>query len=353
MEHTSSKVLVYGAYGYTGKLIVKELVDQGIQPLLSGRNSKKLTETGKEMGLETTSLLLNNQLELNELLSQVELVIHCAGPFIHTAEAMAEACIATKTHYIDITGEYNVFDLLFKLDGRAKEAGIMLLPGAGFDVVPSDCLANQLKEELPEADDLILAFTTKGGRLSRGTVKTMVENSDKGHLIRESGRLKKLPLGKLTKVVNYGTFNQLSVGISWGDISTAYYSTGIPNVKVFTGTDEKQLKGLKMAHRFRGLLGLSFVKRLIQKQIDKKPPGPSKESRKNSETYLWAQVSRKDRSIERRLRVPNGYDLTASAVTLITKKILSSNFKTGYQTPAMAYGKDLIFEIKGCRIFSN
>ncbi|MEO0554003.1 MAG: saccharopine dehydrogenase NADP-binding domain-containing protein [Bacteroidota bacterium] len=346
----SNGVLVYGAYGYTGRLIVDKLLESGIRPLLSGRNEAKLDEMGKALGLHFDKIDLSEQSALEKLLNQVDLVVHCAGPFIHTAVPMVKACLTTKTHYIDINGEYNVFDLLKGLGDQANRTGIMLLPGAGFDVVPSDCLANKLKEQLPDAEDLILAFTTKGGRLSRGTAKTMVENSDKGHLIRKNGKLEQFPLGRLIRKVDYGGFTQLSVGISWGDISTAYYSTKIPNITVFTGADKKQLKSLKMAHRLRGLLKLGFVKRFLQKKIDKKPPGPSEESRKRSETYLWGKAIKKEKSVECRLKVPNGYDLTASAVLLITQKILHGNFKPGFQTPATAYGKDLIFEIEGCEL---
>lgn len=344
-----NEIVVYGAYGYTGRLIVDLLLRSEIKPLISGRSKAKLVDMADALDLDYEELQLQDASKLLSTLESREIVIHCAGPFIHTSEQMVLACIKTKTHYMDITGEYNVFELLQKFNEEAKSAGIMLLPGAGFDVVPSDCLACQLKALMPDANSLELAFTTKGGRLSRGTAKTMVENSDKGHLVRVDGNLLKHPLGKVIKEVDYGAFSQLSVGISWGDISTAYFSTGIENITVFTGTDDKQLKSLRMAHRLRGLLGLGFVKRFIQKQIDKKPSGPSEESRKRSETYLWGQVCNGRETIERRLKVPNGYDLTAMFVVLITKKILAGNLKTGYQTPATAYGENLIFEIDNCK----
>lgn len=348
MKSSSPRVLVYGAYGYTGVLIVNEALKHQLKPLLAGRNKEKLASMATMLDLEFTAFDLADSEKLKEVLSTVDLVIHCAGPFIYTAQIMALACIETKTHYIDITGEYNVFEQLRKLNERAKQAGVMLLPGAGFDVVPSDCLANQLKDKLPNAENLTLAFTTKGAGLSRGTAKTMVENVDKGHMIREDGKLVRLPLGEKTIEVNYGPFEQVSVGISWGDISTAHYSTGVPNITVYTGTEKKQLRHLRIAHALRTLLGLKSVKRFIQRQIDKKTPGPSEKRRKNSETYLWGKATVGSESIELRLKVPNGYDLTASAVIWITKKVLDGDLQTGYQTPAMVYGKDLIFELEGC-----
>ncbi|MEM6523172.1 MAG: saccharopine dehydrogenase NADP-binding domain-containing protein [Bacteroidota bacterium] len=341
------QILVYGAYGYTGGLIVNELVKLKMHPLLSGRNEQKLIQMATKFHLNYQVVYLDDETGLRKFLEGVTLVIHCAGPFIYTSKPMIEACLATGTHYIDITGEFNVFDLAYGFDEKAQQAGVMLLPGAGFDVVPSDCLANELKKLLPEADTLNLAFTTKGGRLSRGTAKTMVENVDKGHLVRKNGTLVKHPLGRLTKQIDYGLFNQLSVGISWGDISSAYYSTGISNITVFTGTDTKQLRRLKMAHRLRGILRLGFVKKFIQKQIDKKPAGPSESSRKRSETYLWGEALGSGSRVELRLKLPNGYSLTASAIGLITQKILNDDLKLGYQTPSTAFGSDLIYEVEG------
>lgn len=225
----------------------------------------------------------------------------------------------------------------------------MLLPGAGFDVVPSDCLASQLKSLVPDATSLELAFATKGG-LSRGTAKTMVENIDKGHQVRKAGKLSWQPLGKITREINFGPFKRLSVGISWGDICTAFYSTGIPHITVFTATDQRQLRYLRIAHKLRWLLGRKPMKRFLQKQIDKRPPGPSEKKRRKHATYFWGKAQTGGQSSELRLKVPNGYDLTALAVVLISKKILEGNFKAGYQTPATAYGKDLIFEIDGCSL---
>ncbi len=343
------EVLIYGAYGYTGRLITEEAVNQGILPLLSGRNGPELKRMAEEFGLEYVTVTLDDRQALREVLKKVKLIIHCAGPFIHTAEHVASACLETGTHYMDITGEYAVFDLLHKMDGKAKDAKIMLLPGAGFDVVPSDCLANQLKDLLSEADALTLAFTSKRASVSRGTAKTMVENAGQGHLIRKDGKLVNMPSGKVVRLINYGPFKQMSVGISWGDISTAWHSTGIPNILVLTGSDVKQIRSLKMAQRLRFLLKLRLVKNFIKRQIDKKPPGPTAEKRSTSDMYLWGKAKAGDKTVERRLKTPNGYTLTARAVVLITKKILRGEFSTGYQTPATAYGKDLIFEIEGCQ----
>ncbi|MEQ8925608.1 MAG: saccharopine dehydrogenase NADP-binding domain-containing protein [Fulvivirga sp.] len=341
-------LLIYGSYGYTGKLIVEEALTKGLKPTLAGRNENAVKRQAEETKLDYLVFDLSEEDKLNAALANHKVIIHCAGPFIHTAKQVAEACIKNKTHYLDITGEFQVFEDFKAMSAKAEAAGVMLLPGAGFDVVPSDCLANHLKAKLPTATDLILAFTGLGGGLSRGTAKTMVENSHEGQTVRKNGKLVSSSIS--TANINYGEFEQISLGISWGDISSAYFSTGIPNIEVFMGSHEKQIKQVKTMAWFRPLLKLRFVKNYLQKQIDKKPAGPSDEKREKGKMYLWGKVSIGNESVEARLNTPNGYTLTASTSVLIAKKILDENFKTGFQTPASAYGSGLILEVHDTKL---
>ncbi|MGK7389901.1 MAG: saccharopine dehydrogenase family protein [Candidatus Cyclobacteriaceae bacterium M2_1C_046] len=345
-------ILIYGAYGYTGKLIVKEAVDKGLKPILGGRNSDKLEKLSKQYDLPAVVLDLNEKDKLEDALKNVDVVIHCAGPFSATAIPMAEACLRTKTHYLDITGEYNVFQQLHKKDDQAKGAGVMILPGAGFDVVPSDCLASHLHKKIPDATHLLLAFTSKGGGVSRGTAKTMIEGSSEGQRYRKDGNLVTAPLGQHTKEIDYGPLKQLSVAISWGDIVTAYYSTGISNIEVYTGTKKKQVSQMKWMHRLRWIMKLNPIKNFLKKQVDKRPAGPSEEKRAKSETYLYGKIWNNKAEYEARMITLNGYTLTAKSSVLIASKILSGNFKPGFQTPATAYGADLILEIPGSELKS-
>lgn len=341
-------ILLYGAYGYTGKLIIDDAMNLGLPITLAGRNADKVIELAEKVNLPYAVFDLDNIDTIVEHLKDFKLVIHAAGPFTFTAKPMAEACIRSKTHYIDISGEFDAFEELHAMRERAKEADVMLLPGAGFDVVPSDCLAAQLKAEMPDATALTLAFTSTVGSLSRGTAKTMVENVDKGHFYRKNGQLVSQKYGKSIKTIDYGEFSQLSVGISWGDISTAFFSTSIPNIEVYTGSTPGQVKQLKRANWLKPILSWRWVKNYLMKKIDKKPAGPSDEKRARSNMFLWGKVTNGKEEIEKRLKTPNGYTLTSLSVVLISQKILDDNWKPGYQTPSSAYGKDLIFEIENC-----
>ncbi len=343
------KILMYGAYGYTGRLIIEEALKSNLEIIVSGRNKEKTASVAKENNLNYQAFDLEDTESLHAALDQVDVVIHCAGPFQFTAKQMIEACIQTKTHYLDITGEYQVFELGQQYNDQAKNAGIMILPGAGFDVVPSDCLAANLKAMLPTATHLELAFASKGkSSMSRGTAKTMVEGSSEGQVYRANRTLKEKPLGKSSRIIDYGEFEQISVGISWGDISSAFFSTQIPNIEVFMGSTRKQINSLKWVGRLSFLLKMRAIKNFAKKKIDAKPAGPSSEKREKSATYLWGRVSDGQETKEARITTPNGYTLTALTATLFAVKILEGDYQAGYQTPSTAYGKDVIFEIPGC-----
>lgn len=344
-----NNLLIYGAYGYTGRLIVEECLKQGIKPIIAGRSAEKAMTYANKKGLEYDVFEVTEREKLEKWLRRGDVVIHCAGPFIHTAKEMVQGCLATNTHYLDITGEFQVFDLIKEYGEKAKERGVMLMPGAGFDVVPSDCLAKHLQNKLPSATDLKLAFVSKGGKLSKGTAKTMIENMGDPQMRRRDGDYEGVPMGKSTLDVDYGEFKQISMGISWGDISTAYHSTGIPNIEVFSGTTEQQLSKVRKTVRLSFMLKSKVVKSFLIRQLDKRPDGPKEKRRKESNMYLWGAVSDGNQTIEARLQTPNGYTLTAITSVLITQKIFAGNFKAGFQTPSTAYGEGLIEEVEGCK----
>jgi short subunit dehydrogenase-like uncharacterized protein len=258
---------------------------------------------------------------------------------------MVEACLRNKRHYLDITGEIAVFEAMAARDNLAKEAGVMVMPGVGFDVVPSDCLALYLKNRLPSATNLTLAFYGVG-RISHGTQATMTMNVGKGGAIRKDGEIVKVPAAWKTHQIDFGEVQKLGVTIPWGDVSTAFYSTGIPNIEVYTIVPEQQLKLLKLSRYLGWLLSIKPVQNILQKQIP--AGGPSDEERTSGKTYLWGEASDEaGNKVEARQQSAEGYTLTALTALKIAEKILAGNFCTGFQTPAKCYGADLILEIEG------
>ena len=344
------KIIVYGSYGYTGKLIINECLQKNLQVILSGRNEQALKKQSDECGYPFSAVDIDDPDGLVELLRQGSVAIHCGGPFRFTAKKMVEACLQTKTHYTDITGEYEVFELLAGYHERGKQAGIAIIPGTGFDVVPSDCLALHLKNQLPSATHLQLAFTMSKGGLSRGTKKSMTEGLGYGSRIRKNGVLTSIHLGEKIMEVDFGSFKMPALCIPWGDISTAWRTTGIPNIEVYTGATESMIRRAKRSKYLNWLLRMRWVKNMILKQIDKQPSGPSEEKLTTGRSYLWGKAwDERGQKAEVRLETLSGYLLTAKTSVLVAEKILNRNFKPGYQTPAGAYGADLILEVKGSK----
>jgi short subunit dehydrogenase-like uncharacterized protein len=340
--------LLYGANGYTGELIARYASKYNLRPLLAGRREEVLKPLAERLDLSYKILSLDDHAGLVNVLKTVKLVLHAAGPFRYTAKQMVDACLEARTHYMDINGDIGVFELLKNYDEAAKKAGIMLLPGAGFDVVPTDCLALLLKNRLPDATHLQLAFATLGGGLSHGTATTMADKLGEPGAVRIDGKIVPVPLGKKGMWVDFGPKRLFVMSIPWGDIATAHFTTGIPNVETYTGISPNVYRMLKLQGLFNWVLRANFIRRLLKKRIDKRDAGPNDDQRSKATGFVWGQVSNpKGQTVTARLKGPEGYTITLHACLLIAKKILEGNLKPGYQTPASAYGEDLVLEIPG------
>lgn len=319
--------------------------------MLAGRKEEALKAQSHETGCPYQVVSIDETEKLKNLLSPATLVIHCGGPFLYTAEKMAEACLATGTHYTDITGEIGVLQLLAGLNDRAREKGILILPGAGFDVVPSDCLALHLKHRLPDATHLELAFAMSDGGISRGTAKTTIEGLGEGSCIRLNGKLTIVPLHQGIKEINFGKFSSLAARIPWGDLSTAWHSTGIPNIEVFMGISRTMAFFMRLTSNFNWLMRKRWLKDILLKQADRGAAGPADEKRKNTRSYLVGRAWNGSGDVVKSGMVTlDGYTLTAKTSVLIAEKILAAKFTTGYQTPASAYGAGLILEVPETRL---
>lgn len=341
------QVVLYGSYGYTGELIAQECKQRNLTVLLAGRNETKLKQQASKYTFPYQVTDVSDHKSLVTILQRASLLIHCAGPFQYTAHQLVKACLEAGTHYTDISGEFEVFESLTQYTDEAQAKQLLIMPGVGFDVVPSDCLAVHLKNRLPSATHLQLAFTMGKGGLSRGTSKTMIEGMGNGSCIRQNGKFKSIALGEKILNVDFGTFKRTTLCIPWGDISTAWRSTNIPNIEVYSGVSSSAIRGAKLSNYLGWLLRSRWVKNYLQKQVDKKPAGPSEQRRNEGRSYLWGKVwNEKGEEHTTRLETINGYSLTAKTAVLIAEKILNATIKAGYSTPAQYFGADLILEIE-------
>lgn len=339
--------LIYGANGYTGKLTAREAVRRGLRPILAGRNEVEIRSLAEELNLEFRVFDLDDASAALKSIDGLKLVLHCAGPFSVTSEPMIVACLHAGVHYLDITGEISVFARAHSFDSEARRADVVLLPGAGFDVVPSDCLAASLVQNLPAATRLQLAFEAGGGP-SPGTAKTSVEGLGKGGCVRQDGKLKKVPLAWKTRTVPFAHAERTAVTIPWGDVYTAFISTGVPDIEVYMAIPPSTISGLKRLRWIQPLLGLGFIQSLLKKRVDNKVRGPSPETRQSTDAQLWGEAACSDgRSIQATMTTPNGYDLTVSASLGITEFLLNNDVEGGFYTPSLLMGAGFASSLPG------
>lgn len=334
--------MIYGANGYTGELIAREAVARGQRPILAGRNAAKIEALARELGCEWRAFDLSAP-----DLSGVELVLHCAGPFMHTSKAMVRACLDAGAHYLDITGEIAVFEPVLRKNDEAIQRGVTLLPGAGFDVVPTDCLAAMLHQRLPDANELWLAWHATKDRASRGTMKTVVEGLGTGGAIRKNGKI--IIVSQLFDVreIPYSVGPRLSVTIPWGDVSTAFHSTGIPNIRVYKSMSPRLVSRLRRFGWLLPLARLRPINRFLQRRVDR-VPGPNAKEREEGRTYLWGRVTNaKGEEATMTITVREGYRFTVLSSLAAIERILSSPRRPGAFTPSRLLGADFVKEIDG------
>ncbi len=345
--------MIYGANGYTGRLIVKQAKQRGMTPIIAGRNRTAIEEIAAESGFECRIFDLDDKTAALQALKGLGVVLHCAGPFSATSQPMIEACLATGSHYLDITGEISVFANAHRQSDEARRADVVLMPGVGFDVVPTDCLAATLVKALPAATAMILAFES-GGRLSPGTAKTSVEGLAGGGCVRKEGKLKWVPLAWKSREIHFAHGKRFAMTIPWGDVFTAYISTGVPDIEVYMAAPPSTIMRLKRLRMLRPLLSMQWVQNAMKRRIEKSVKGPGKAARQDSAMQLWGEVSSADgRSVSATMSTPDGYDLTVTASLGIVEYLLETEVEGGFYTPSLLMGEGYAESLPGVSMQIN
>lgn len=343
-------ILIYGATGYTGTLAAEHAVSRGLAPILAGRSADKVHALARRLSLEARAFGLDDAGAVQRGLQGVRTVLNCAGPFSATARPMAEACLAAGAHYVDVTGEIDVFERLAAMDGAAKGRGIALLPGAGFDVVPSDCLAAHVARRLPGAVRLKLSIGGFGGlgTASRGTAKTMLEAIGDGCRARRGGRIVTLAAAP-TGVADFGDGPRPTVGVSWGDVSTAWRSTGVSDIDAAFEATPPMRRAAAMPGFARRIVGSAPVRAALTRLIDAAmPAGPDEAARLSGRSLIVAEAwDASGRYAASRLTAPEAYRLTAWTAVETARRTSAGDCASGYQTPATAFGPDFILSFEG------
>jgi short subunit dehydrogenase-like uncharacterized protein len=340
-----SALLVYGATGYSGRLLATHAAERGLAPIVAGRRAARVEALAAKLGSEARVAAIDDAPALRKLLGGVACVLHAAGPFSATARQMLEACLDARVHYLDITGEVPVFERCESLAARARERGVMLLPGVGFDVVPSDCLAAHVAARVPEPTTLRIAIDALGTP-TRGTAKTSVEMLGAGCLVRRAGRVVALPPGSLQRDFDFGFGPARCVAAPLGDVVTAWHSTRAENIEVYLRAGLGMRAMLRASGPLAPLLRPRAVQRGLQRAIDVLPEGPSPRARAELRGHLVAEaIGARGEHAVARLDTPSGYQLTMLAGVEIAARVLAGGAKPGFQTPSTAFGADLVLAL--------
>lgn len=337
--NTRDKWLIYGATGYTGRRTAARAVAIGQRPVLAGRRAAEVRALAESLGLEWEAFDLSDTRAMAKRLSAYSLVLNCAGPFIQTWRPMIEACIAAGTHYLDITGEVDVYEGLAAREEQARQAGVMVMPAVGFDMVPGDCLALMLKDALPDAVSLDIAYSFDG-TITRGSIRSALAAFSPDAKVRRRGELVRLPAPATRKFdFGPGASGQGAVDCysnTFGDISIGWRTTRIPDVTAW----------LHLTEAFQKLATLSG-----EADILKLPEGPPEDELRTHRAFLVGEVRNAAGAVRSaRMITPQVYAATFPLAADIARRVHEGSIKPGFQTPAGMFGKDYILGFDGCGV---
>lgn len=348
--HLMPEFLIYGANGYTGRLIAREAVSRGLSPIVAGRNQTEIAKLADELKCESRTFRLDDRAETLDGLRSVRVVLNCAGPFARTAAPLIDACLQVGASYLDITGEIDVIEQAATFDAAARAAGVTICPAVGFDVVPTDCLAAMLHEALPDASHLTLAFTGTGV-MSPGTLKTALEGIPRGGRVRREGRIERVPALWKTRTVPFLGGPCTAVTIPWGDVASAFHTTGIPNIDTYMAMPPRELARMRRMQWFTPLLKMPFVLRAVQRYVAKHVRGPDDAELASGRAEAWGEVrNAAGRTLTATLTTPNAYRLTVLTAVAAVERVLNNATTSGSLTPARAFGKEFITTIPGVEV---
>lgn len=341
--------MIYGATGYTGKLVAQYAKARGYNPVIAGRNQKKIEQLALELQLDYMVFDLDDVNIIAEAIADMSLVYLAAGPFIHTSTPMIKACLATNTHYLDITGEIDVFETVFGYDEVARKNGIALIPGVGFDVVPTDCLAKHVADKLPTATQLEIGIASLT-QASAGTTKTMIEWAHAGGKVRRNSILQPHPIGLDTKQIRFMHGYYDTMAIPWGDLSTAYRTTAIPNITTYMALPTSIIKMAGMSAGIsQSIMRHKPVQSIAKGIVGTLMDGPNESHRQSARSYLYAKVSdQRGQFAEGWLDTLEAYQFTVESSLLAIEQTLERRI-VGALSPAQAFGKDFVLDISSTR----
>lgn len=337
--------MIYGANGYTGRLIAEAAVARGEFPVLAGRNREAVRSLAEQLGCPWTAFAPPDASDGLLAVPNLRTVVNCAGPFSQTAFQLASACVLAAVHYLDVSGEVLVLQRVFSLHERAKRAGCVVMPGVGY--AHSDCLAVSVAESVGQATSLTLAF--RGfGRASRGTARTAVEDLAQGGFLVRNSRLIPACEAQVRQAIPFASGTRHAASVTWGDLAIALRSTASSEITVFTEMPRTVAWLSPLLGLTKALLRWRWVRRGVERAVDRYASGPEPQERMRGAMEYWASAtSATGQTVRRTMTTPNIYTLTADIVLEAVGRLASGTTLAGAVTPASAFGVDFLSALPG------
>lgn len=342
-----SQWMLYGCYGYSGELILKEAIKKGLRPVVAGRSESKTKEQANKYDLSYRVFDLSSKTTIEQNISDCTMVFNAAGPYTSTCMPMLEACLSQGVHNLSLAGEIPILEELHGYDHIAREKGVVIAVGLGFDVMPTDAMAAKIKQALPDASHLLIGLDGPND-MSRGSMKEFFEQiGEQPFWVRTNGVL--IASKPKTAYMDFGNGRKLNSTIAWGDTASAYHSTGIPNIEVYAAVTKSDWLTIKLLNAFSFIFKSKAIQSLLNTALDKFMTGPDERTREQGLSYLFAEGTNPSKQKVRvYMTAPTAYKITYLGAVQAIKYILENPTKQGgYYTPAQLLGIDTITQIEG------
>lgn len=309
-------LMIYGAAGYTGRMVTQHAQAAGLDIIVAGRAEDPLAQLAADLGLPYRLFSVDDSAAIAAALEGVDVLLNCAGPFARTADPLMRAAIAAGVHYLDFAAELDSYRLAEALDGDAEAAGVMLLPGSGGSVAMLGSLARHAADRVAQPCKVSIALHVTGV-MSRGSAISATENLTTETLARVDGRLESRSPAE-TRTFNFGQGDVDCFPLTLPDLITIWRATGAPDIETFVHVS-----------------GDAFP----QGDLEALPAGPSAEQREANRYQAAVEVTGGDGAVARSvLDTVNGYTFTALAAAEAARRVLGGEVRPGFQTPAGLFG---------------
>jgi short subunit dehydrogenase-like uncharacterized protein len=340
------QLIVYGAYGYTARLLLPRLKALGIDPVLAGRDPTRTAEVARELDVPHRVFSLADPGEVDGGLRGMDVLLNAAGPFMHTTTPLVLGCLREGLDYLDLSGEVEPLDRVADAGRAARDRGLMLLPAIGFDVVPSDCLATHVANRVPDATRLTF-YVSASNLMSHGSGVTLAEHIGIPVHTRREGRLEQMLMRMQMRWADFGSGHRPMVAVSWGDLVTAYRSTRIPNIEVYFEATAFRLAAVTINQYWGWLLRSTSANSFFHQYADMLPAGPTPEERAQERCSIVVEAQSPRAAARSRIDTPEAYESTAIMATRVIERVIGGDRQPGFQTASTMFGPDFVLEFEG------